>query len=131
MRDLGLLILRIGIGFMFILHGWPKLFGGMAKWEKLGAKMSLLGLDFAPAFWGLCASLAEILGGLFIALGILFKPSSLLLAFTMLIATLYHLDAGDGIMGSSHAIESMILFVSLYFIGAGKDRLFKNKSPLN
>lgn len=130
MRDLGLLILRVGIGVMFILHGWPKLFGGIEKWEKIGAKMSLIGIDFAPVFWGLCASIAEVLGGLLIALGLLFKPSTLLLAFTMLIASIYHLSEGDGIMGSSHSIESLILFISLFFIGPGKYRLQITKSPL-
>ncbi len=34
-RDAGLLILRIGIGIMFLYHGAPKLIGGPEKWEKL------------------------------------------------------------------------------------------------
>lgn len=30
-RDVGLLILRVGIGLMFMIHGFPKLFGGPEK----------------------------------------------------------------------------------------------------
>ena len=33
-RHIGLLVLRIGIGLMFILHGAPKLFDGPEKWVK-------------------------------------------------------------------------------------------------
>ncbi|NQV37648.1 MAG: hypothetical protein HQ509_06565, partial [Candidatus Marinimicrobia bacterium] len=34
--DMAILVIRIGIGFMFILHGYPKLFGGIEKWISLG-----------------------------------------------------------------------------------------------
>ncbi len=30
-RDLGLLVLRIGLGMMFTMHGYPKLMGGAAR----------------------------------------------------------------------------------------------------
>ena len=46
--DLGLLLLRIGIGAMFVAHGFPKLIGGPAKWTALGTATSHLGIDFAP-----------------------------------------------------------------------------------
>ena len=29
-HDLGLLVLRVGLGVMFMLHGYPKLMGGPA-----------------------------------------------------------------------------------------------------
>ena len=35
-RDLGLLILRVGIGAMFMFHGWPKISGGPAFWAQVG-----------------------------------------------------------------------------------------------
>ena len=35
-RDSGLLILRIGLGIAFMVHGWPKLMGGPRFWEGLG-----------------------------------------------------------------------------------------------
>ncbi|MEO6167163.1 MAG: DoxX family protein, partial [Chitinophagales bacterium] len=63
--DLGLLIIRVGIGLLMMKHGWPKLTGGIEKWEKLGGNMDVIGIAFLPVFWGLCAALAETAGGLF------------------------------------------------------------------
>jgi putative oxidoreductase len=117
----GLLVLRIGMGFQMLLHGWPKISGGMEKWEKLGAKMSLIGIDFAPTFWGFMAAFAEFGGGVLILLGWFTRPSSFLLAFTMLVAAIYHWsEEGAGFMDASHALELFMVFVALYITGPGK-----------
>jgi putative oxidoreductase len=128
-KNTGLLLLRIGIGIMFILHGWPKMFGGPERWAKLGANMQLLGIDFAPEFWGFMAAFAETVGGALLVLGLFFRPVTVLLVFTMLIATLRHVSAGDGFAGYSHALEAAILFFALYFIGPGKYSLDKVLFP--
>lgn len=120
-RDLGLLLLRVGIGGMFMFHGWPKLAGGAAKWEKLGASaMGHFGIDFAPTFWGFAAAASEFFGGLLIAVGYAFRPSLLLLTITMVVAASSHLLGGDKFGKASHAIEAGILFLSLILIGPGK-----------
>ncbi|HNW90653.1 MAG TPA: DoxX family protein [Bacteroidales bacterium] len=117
--DIGLLILRIGIGIMFILHGLPKLSGGTETWNFLGSQMSVVGITFAPVFWGFMAALSESLGGLLLLLGLFTRPAALLMLFTMLIATLMHFTNGDGIKGASHAMEMGIVFLSVIFTGAG------------
>ncbi len=125
--NLGLLILRIGIGIMFLLHGFPKLMGGIQTWEFLGSQMSVVGINFAPVFWGFMAAISESLGGLLLILGLFTRPAAFLMLFTMLIATLMHLTNGDGLKGASHAIELGIVFISVIIIGAGKyslDHLF-------
>ncbi|MCC9166185.1 DoxX family protein [Pontibacter harenae] len=121
--NLGLLLLRIGIGVMFILHGWPKLTGGPERWTAIGENMALWGLDFAPTFWGFMAGFSEAVGGFFLMLGLFFRPTCALLLITMLVATTRHVVAGDGFGGYSHALESAILFFSLYFIGPGAHSL--------
>ena len=118
--DLGLLLLRIGIGIMFMFHGAPKMFGGPEKWAKVGEAMTHLGIDFAPMFWGFMAGFAEFFGGIFLILGLFFLPACFLLLITMIVATISHLGSGDSLMESSHAIESGILFLSLLLIGPGK-----------
>ena len=98
-KNFGLLFLRIGIGVMFIMHGYPKIIGGPDKWEKLGGAMSHIGIDFAPVFWGFMAAFAEFGGGILLLLGLMFQPACLMLAFTMLVATMMHLGKGDSING--------------------------------
>lgn len=119
----GLLILRIGIGVMFIVHGAPKLLGGPERWESIGSNMQYLGITFLPAFWGFMAGFAEAVGGLCLILGIFFVPACILLSITMVIATVRHLALGEGLTAASHAIEAGILFFSLIFIGPGKYRI--------
>ncbi len=119
----GLLILRLGIGIMFMFHGVPKLLGGPDTWEKIGSSMSYIGIDFFPAFWGFMAGFAEAVGGLFLMLGLAFVPAALMMAFTMFVAFMMHMGKGDGFTGYSHALEAMILFISLAIIGPGKFRL--------
>ena len=123
--SLGLLILRIGIGSMFMLHGAPKLMGGPERWEQLGESMANLGITFLPGFWGFMGGFAEFVGGLCLVLGIFWVPACLLLVMTMIVATVTHLSQGDPFPRYSHAVESAILFISLIFIGAGHYRLSK------
>ncbi|OKL39915.1 DoxX family protein [Pontibacter flavimaris] len=119
-KNFGLLLLRVGIGVMFILHGWPKLAGGAERWEAVGQHMELLGIGFAPVFWGFMAGFAEVAGGALLVLGLLFRPAVMLLLVTMLVATLKHVAGGDSFGGYSHSLEAAILFASLLFIGPGK-----------
>jgi putative oxidoreductase len=119
-RNTGLLILRVGIGAMMMVHGLPKLMDGPDKWEMIGGSMGVIGINFMPTFWGFMAAISEGLGGFLLLLGLFFRPVNMLLTFTMLIATLVHLNKGDGINGASHAIELGIVFFSLIFIGPGK-----------
>lgn len=118
-RDHGLLLLRVGLGVMFVMHGWPKLAGGAATWEKLGAATAHLGIDFWPTAFGFAASISEFGGGILLALGLLFRPACVALAGTMAVATMSHLAKGDGVMGASHAIEVGTVFLGLLFIGPG------------
>jgi putative oxidoreductase len=119
-RDHGLLALRVGMGLMFVGHGWPKLAGGPEKWAKIGGAMSNLGIDFAPAFWGFMAGFAECGGGILLVLGLLTRPAAALLVCTMVVAAIRHVAAGDGFGGWSHATEAGITFASLFLMGPGK-----------
>ncbi len=51
-RDIGLLFLRAGIGAIMVMHGWPKLAGGLPAWQKLGHAMGYLGVKFFPRLLG-------------------------------------------------------------------------------
>lgn len=119
-RNIGILILRVGLGIMMMLHGYPKLFGGPEMWVQLGAETQSLGIDFAPLFFGFMASVAEFFGGLFLMLGLFFKPILVMLILVMGTAASGHISAGDGFSEISHSVELAIVFISLLFIGSGK-----------
>ena len=118
--QIGIFILRVGIGITMMLHGIPKLMAGPEMWTGLGSAMGNLGINFAPTFWGLMAAIAEGIGGLLLVLGLFFRPITLMLVFNMIVAMMMHISQGDGFMGYSHALDLLIVFVALFFIGAGK-----------
>lgn len=119
-QDLGLLILRLGFGAMYLLHGYPKLSGGPAAWEGLGQAMGNFGIHFVPAFWGFMAAFSEFFGAIFLMLGFMFRPACMLMLATMAVAATMHLSRGDTIQTASHAIGNGIVLLSLIFIGPGR-----------
>lgn len=118
--DLGLLVLRVGIGIIFIFHGYPKLLGGIETWTQVGSAMSMIGINFAPAFWGFMAAFAETIGGVFVILGLLHRPVALMLTFTMIVAVVMHVTGGDPFGIYSNALKALVIFVALVITGPGK-----------
>ena len=129
--DLGLLILRVGIGGMFLLHGYPKLVGGVDRWEGLAQ----YGLPFLPEgivsiTFGLAAALAEFGGGLLLILGAYHRIACAALAGTMAVAFSTKCDAvsgiGDFAKEAGWPLELLIVFVALFFAGPGRFRVGKS-----
>ena len=119
-KDLGLLIIRITLGGLFMLYGWPKITGGPENWEKLGGSMENLGITFFPVVWGFLAAFAEFGGGLLLIAGFLFRPALLALVFTMFVAVIFHAAKGEGFDGYYSALQYLLLFVGLFVSGPGK-----------
>ena len=106
---------------MMMIHGFPKLAGGVESWTGLGGSMKVVGIDFFPLGWGFMAAATETFGGFLLLLGLFFRPVILLLLFTMNIACAVHLSTPkEGIMEASHAIELGFVFLGLVFIGPGR-----------
>lgn len=127
-KDLGLLILRVGIGMMFLLHGYPKLMGGVEGWEGLAQ----FGLPFLPEgiisiIFGLAAALTEFGGGILLILGAYQRIACIALAGTMVVAFTTHLGAISGIDNfakeAGWPLELFIVFVALFFAGPGRFRV--------
>lgn len=126
-RDAGLLVLRLGLGIMFLLHGLPKLTGGPKMWAGLGAAMGNVGIDFFPIFWGFMAAVTEGIGGLLLVLGVFYRPTCLLLCVVMIVATTKHLHAGDHFVNvASRPLELAFVFFGLAFIGPGRFSIDKD-----
>lgn len=126
-RDDGLLLLRVGIGLMFVtVHGLPKVLGGVSKWTSLGGAFNrILGITFIPAFWGFMATAAEFGGGLCLIAGIAFRPACALILFTLLIAVTSIIRGGYGFHAASQPIELGIVLLALFFTGPGRFTLLK------
>jgi putative oxidoreductase len=118
-KNLGLLIIRVGLGILFIYHGLPKLLGGPEKWEKLGAAAGAVGIHFLPMFWGFLCAVTEAIGGVFIIVGLAFRPVCLLMAINLIVAAAFTYKLSGDFGDSTHAIEDAIVFAGLVFIGPG------------
>ena len=118
--NLGLLLMRAGLGVMMIAHGYPKLIGGPERWSKVGKAMEYIGVDAYPAFWGFMAGVSESLGGVLLILGLAFRPACLFLLCTMIMAAVNHFGKGDELLKASHAIELAFVFLGLFFLGPGR-----------
>jgi putative oxidoreductase len=119
-KNTGLLIIRVGLGIMFIYHGYPKLMGGIKGWEHLGESMKYVGIHFLPVMWGFLAAVTELLGGFLLIIGLAFRPACVFLLITLLVAALTQLRTGGGLGDAAQAIEDAIMFAGLIFIGPGK-----------
>ncbi|GDX52809.1 quinol oxidase [Bacteroidota bacterium] len=119
--DIALLLLRFAFAFSIAYaHGWGKITGGADKWMKLGSNMAVIGITFAPVFWGFMAAFAEFFGSIMIGLGFFTRLGSFLLAFTMFIAFFMHLHDGDGFGEASHSFDLMCVSIFFLITGAGK-----------
>jgi putative oxidoreductase len=119
-KNTGLLIIRVGLGIMFIYHGYPKLMGGVKGWEHLGESMKYVGIHFLPAAWGFLAAVTELLGGFLLIVGLAFRPVCILLLINLIVAALMHFGSGGDLGDAAHAIEDAIVFAGLIFTGPGK-----------
>lgn len=121
-REVGLLILRVGVGAIFLKTGWP-LISNPEKWQDLGKALSAVGFTPSPnvaKVFGFLAALSQFGGGICLILGFFFRPACILMAGTMAVALAMHLNAGDPFGGYLPSLESLIVFVGLMFIGPGK-----------
>ena len=128
-KDLGLLVVRLVIGISMILfHGYAKIKGGPELWAEIGKDIGVLGINFLPVFWGFMAGFAEFFCSILLILGVLFRPAAVLLAITMFVAVVVHLNLppespAAGWKGASHALELLAVYVGLFFTGPGKYKL--------
>lgn len=125
MKDLGLLLLRVTVGVIFIYHGWTKL-GNM---EPVVGMFTDLGFPI-PAVFAYVIAIAELLGGIGAVLGIMTKVAGLGLAIIMLGALLV-VHVGGGEFGPM-AQATLALFgasMGMAAAGGGKWKAWSSKCP--
>ncbi|KUN92547.1 DoxX family protein [Streptomyces caeruleatus] len=124
--DTGLLIMRIGLGFLLVGHGTQKLFGwfGGGGLEGTGQFFAMAGFPAAKVM-ALVAGLTETLGGLGLALGLLTPLAGAAVFGTMInaaVAVNWH--GGFFMMDQDGGIELDVLVAvgaaGLAFTGPGR-----------
>lgn len=120
----GALALRIPVGIIFLAHGAQKLFGAFGGYGLEGTGQWMASIGLAPGYlMALLAGSAEFFGGLFLILGLLTRPSAIVLAFTMVVA-IFAVHFENGLFMSNNGYEFGLALlaasVSLAFTGAGK-----------
>ena len=110
--SVGLLLLRLVVGFAFMAHGFAKIQNPMA-WMGPEAPV--------PGLFQALAALAEFGGGLAWILGLLTPLASLGILSTMAVAVLTHMGRGDGFTGGYElALVFLSVAVLLLLAGPGK-----------
>lgn len=106
-KDLALLLLRLGVGVIFIVSGWGKLTGMEGTQQFFGS----IGIPL-PGLMAWVVALVEFLGGVMVLIGYKIKIPAVLLAFIMLVAILTVKLGGDNVFGGMR-LELMLLLTSL------------------
>jgi len=126
-HDAALLLLRIGVGFVFIVAGWGKLNGI----EGVQGFFGDLGIPMAGIMAWVVA-LVEFVGGLMVLVGAKARIPNLLLAFIMIVA-IFTTKIGDfDISDAGVRVDILMLLItlSLAMLGSGGysvDAKFLNK----
>ncbi|MGY2061544.1 DoxX family protein [Nocardia gipuzkoensis] len=118
--DLGLLILRVGIGLLFAVHGTQKLFGWFGGYGLSATAQAFDAMGYNPGkFFTALAGLSEIAGGLLLALGLL-TP----LGAAIALGTMINAIAAVWSKGFTGGWEFPLLYtlpvLALAFTGAGR-----------
>lgn len=125
--DLGLLILRLGLGVMMILHGVAKISNGLGGIEAVLAAQNL------PSWIAYGVYVGEIIAPLFMIVGYYTRLASLVFVVNMIVAVaLVHPNDIFVLTNTGGwAIEMQGLYIlgalTLVFTGAGKYAISSNK----
>src|SRR4051794_1640164 len=112
MVSIGLLIIRFVIGLLFVGHGAQKLFGwfgfgikGTGGWfESIGIKPG--------ATMALLAGLAELIGGILFALGLLTPLAGIIIAGTMVMA-IVKVHGPNGLWATENGYEYNLILIAV------------------
>jgi len=100
-QRIGLLILRLALGLIFVLHGWMNVVGGQESF--LREMLAMVG--WSPpdlVIWSITG--LELLGGVALMLGVFTREAAFLLAVEMVVAVvLFHIRQGFFIVAVPNA----------------------------
>lgn len=116
--------LRLVAGLIFTAHGAQKLFAWFGGYGLDATGQWLESIGLAPGYaLAVMAGSAEFFGGILLIVGLLTRPTSAVLAITMLVA-MFSVHIDNGLFMSNNGYEFSLallaISVSLLLSGAGK-----------
>jgi len=118
--DLGPLLLRVGVGVVFAVHGWQKFDGGVSNFAPFLQSLNVP----APELVAWLQTIAEGVGGLMLIAGVLTRLVTVPLIVTMVGAiALVKVDVGFTVADAAGAELDVALLaglLGLLFIGPGR-----------
>lgn len=112
--DLAIFILRVGVGFLMIPHGYSKLS------RVLGGDYGFrdpIGIGEVPSL--LLTIFAEVFCSVLVLLGLFTRPALAVLIFTMVVVV-FLVNLSKGLSGMEKGLLFLIPYVSLYIWGPGR-----------
>ncbi|HVV15021.1 MAG TPA: DoxX family protein [Candidatus Paceibacterota bacterium] len=114
--SLGLLLIRVTLGAIFIHHG-------LMKFENLGGTAGFMMAIGLPGFMAYAITFVEIVGGAMLALGIAVRAAAVATGIAMLVALALAVLPKRGFSGGEFEILLAATSFGLALIGAGRLRL--------
>ena len=117
-RSLGLVLIRIAVGLVFLMHGWMKV-NNMPMVVGMFAGMGLTGGVAVFIAW------LEVIGGIALMLGFLTRVFGVVFGIEMVVA--YFLTGGFATPYQKHELELVLMLLSfgLALTGSGKYSVLK------
>jgi putative oxidoreductase len=124
MLNLGLLIIRLVVGILFIGHGAQKLFGWFGGYGLKGTGGWFESIGMKPGItMALLAGLAELVGGVLFALGLLTPLAGIMIAGTMVMA-IVKVHGPNGLWATENGYEYnltlLAIAIGIALIGPGQ-----------
>lgn len=123
--DIGLTLLRVSAGLaMAFAHG----LGKVPPPDRFVGGIESMGFP-APLLFAWLAGLAELVGGLLLALGLLTRPAALSIAFTMFVAFFIR-HGGDPFRDKELAFLFLAISIAFTLTGSGRfslDRFLRGR----
>ncbi|MGL4305743.1 MAG: DoxX family protein [Mycobacteriaceae bacterium] len=131
-RDIAVLIARLGIGVIFIAHGWQKFFTNGIEATRAGFKAMEAPV---PDLSAVVAATIELGGGIALVVGVLTPIAGILLALNML-GAFFIAHTGNGLFvtdgGYEYVLALGVASLLIAAVGPGKlsvDAIFGKKLP--
>jgi putative oxidoreductase len=113
MLALGLLLIRLVVGLLFIGHGAQKLFGWFGGYGPKGTGGWMDSIGIKPCvFMAVLAGLMELLGGFLLAAGLFTPLAAILIALTM-IGAILKVHVKNGIWVSANGYEYPLVLLTV------------------